>query len=128
MPNKQPTIFADHCVHSAVVEVLRMHGWQVETAADAGLAAVSDDIIFKYAVKTKQILLTFDGDFGNILRFDIRKSFGVIVVYVNNLKKDDILTLVKSFFSKKIQLKGKLFIVERDQVRVWPKPKAVNYR
>jgi predicted nuclease of predicted toxin-antitoxin system len=67
-------IFADHCVHTDVVEMLRSLGFQVQKASEVNLEKSSDEEIFNYAVKTKQVLLTFDKDFGNIIRFNIRKS------------------------------------------------------
>lgn len=122
MPKKQLAFFADHCVHAGVIEALRQAGWQIETAAEVGLTSATDDSIFQYVLKTKQILLTFDADFGNILRFDIKKSFGVIVVYVNNVKKDDMINMIIRFLQNtSLPLRGKLFIIEHNQVRVWPK-------
>lgn len=122
MPKKNLAIFADHCVHQAVITALRDFGFKIETANEAGLATASDDLLFKYILKTKQTLLTFDSDFGNILRFDIRRSAGVIVVYPNNLLKAELIKMVTDFFAKQYKLPGHLFIVEHNQIRLWPRP------
>ena len=116
-------IFADHCVSTDAVILLRQLGYQVERARETGLHAASDDDIFTHAQKTKQILLTFDKDFGNIVHFDIRRSWGVVIVYLENLSKETILSRLETFLAGKRlrSLAGKLFIIERRGIRIWPK-------
>lgn len=116
-------IFADHCVNKDSVVLLRELGHKVERAIEAKLAEAFDEQIFAHAQKRKQVLLTFDKDFGNIINFDILRSKGVVVVYIHKMSKESLLETLKAFFAKKQAhaLAGKLFIIEADGVRIWPK-------
>ena len=114
-------IFADHCVHTDIVEALRKIGVEVERAIEKGLEKSPDEEIFNYILKTSQIFLTFDKDFGNIIRFDIKNSKGVVIVYTEKMMNPQIIKTVINFFQKikEKDLKGKLFIVEPKETRVW---------
>lgn len=117
-------IFADSCVHSEVVETLRQAGFKVERAIERKLEQSSDEEVFNYVLKTSKVLLTFDHDFGNILRFNIRRSPGVVIFYIENLSRKTITQRVLDFFSqfKEKNLKGKLCIIDvSGQIRIWPK-------
>jgi predicted nuclease of predicted toxin-antitoxin system len=121
-------IFADHCVHTEVVEALREFGFKVERAGEVGLEASSDEEVFDYIIKTSQVLLTFDRGFGNILRFNIRRSAGVVIfhleAYRRRLSREVIIKRVIGFFSriKQRNLKGRLFVVDIfGRIRIWPK-------
>lgn len=117
-------IFADNCVHTKVVNTLRQAGFKVERAIEKRFECSSDEEIFNYVLETSQVLLTFDHDFGNITRFNIRKSQGVIIFYIENLWRETIVQRILDFFSKfkEKNLKGKLFIIDIDgKIRIWPK-------
>jgi predicted nuclease of predicted toxin-antitoxin system len=116
-------IFADHCVHTDIVEALRKIGLKVERAIEVNLEKSSDEEIFNYILKTSQVLLTFDKDFGNIPRFDTQKSAGVVIIYTERISKENIIKMIITFFSKikRRDLKGNLFIIEPERIRIWPK-------
>lgn len=116
-------IFADHCVHTDVVLALRKRGYKVERAIEVGLHRSSDEEIFNYAIKTKQILLTFDRDFVNIIRFEIGKTTGIIVVEIENLTRETIIkrTLEAVDRLKKRKKKGTLLLVTPISLKFWPK-------
>lgn len=116
-------IFADHCVNTDVVIALRETGFKIERASEKNLAKATDEEIYNYVLKSKQILLTFDKDFGNIVRFNIRHSKGIVIIYVERMNKKQIVDKTVTFFKKiKVSLlKGTLFIVEHDDIRIWPR-------
>lgn len=116
-------VFADQCVHTDVVEALRKMEVEVERAIDKELEEAPDEEIFKYILKTSQILLTFDRDFGNIIRFDIESSRGVVVIYIERMSRARIIERTVKFFKEieENELRGKLFIVEPERIRAWPK-------
>lgn len=122
MPKAVGRIFADHCVHQDVVVALRELGYTVITAYEAGLAQASDADIFKFSLKIKAILLTFDTDFCNILRFDVQTSFGIVVVYIDSLTRQDIINHVINVFKKGTIrfFNGRLCIIQRHKTRYWP--------
>jgi len=115
-------IFADHCVHTDLVESLRENRFEVERAIEVGLDRASDEEIFNHAFKKSQILLTFDKDFGNIIQFDIKNSAGIVLVYTEGMSKEFIIERVVNFFQgiKPKSFQGTLFIVEADRIRIWP--------
>jgi len=118
-------IFADQCIHADVIKALREEDFKVETAAEVGMSKSSDEEIFNYALENSQVLLTFDHDFGNILRFDIEQSQGVVIFYLDErLSRETIESRAVKFFSEfeEDDLKGKLLTISAaGQVRVWPK-------
>lgn len=116
-------IFVDHCVNRDIIEALRSLHIQIETALEAGLESATDAEIFTHALKTSSILLTFDKDFGNIIRFKIRKSHGIVIVYVEGMPREEILRRTINFFQhvSAEKLKARLFIIESDGIRIWPK-------
>lgn len=117
------SIFIDQCINRDLIQALRGGGFNLVEAAQAGLAGASDQIIFDYILKNNCILISFDKDFGNILRFDIRNSPGVAVIYIENMSKEEVITNTLNFFKKftESQIKGRLFIIEKGRIRVWPK-------
>jgi len=118
-------ILAESCVHTDVVDRLRESGFSVKRAQEVGLANSPDEEIFDFAFKNSLVLLTFDLDFGNILRFKITESAGVVVFHIiEGLSKETIIKRVVSFFSliKERELKGRLFIIDPGgRIRCWPK-------
>src|SRR3989338_10069778 len=94
------TIFLDHCVHKDLITSLKEAGYQVITAAEAKLDHATDTDIFDYCITRDCILLTFDKDFGNILRFNIRTSPGVVITYIEHMTKEEIINRTFQFFQK----------------------------
>jgi len=115
-------VFADHCISNSIIEILEGFGLQVERARDAGLASSSDEEIFDYILKTDQVLLTFDKDFCNIIRFDIQHSVGVIIFDIAKMTKVVLFKRVIDVFKQiqEVELKGRLMIVKVKEVSVWP--------
>ncbi len=76
---------------------LRNEGFDVLTIADLKLNGVSDETVFKNVVKHKRVLLTYDRGFGDIFRFDISKSYGIIVVLISQMTREEIIKLTIGF-------------------------------
>ena len=114
-------ILADQCVNTDVVDALRKIGLAVEKAIEKRLEMATDEEIFNHILKTGQILLTFDKDFGNIIRFNIRRSQGVVIVYVEGMSRAEIILRTTEFFqkTKEKELKGGLFLIEPKRIRIW---------
>ncbi len=117
-------ILADQCVHFDVVEQLRKLGCQVEHTSQIGLARADDDTVFRHACRSGQILLSFDKDFGNIAHFPVRNSYGVVIIYIEGMSRQEIIDRSVFCFRKfimKLNHHGRLFVVESNQIRIWPK-------
>lgn len=115
-------IFTDECVNKDIIDALNTKNIRVIDINEANLQGASDTRIFAYAIQNSYIFLTFDKDFGNILRFNIKNAAGVVIIYVEDMTKEEILNNTLNFFEKfdDIQLKGKLFIIEKNRIRSWP--------
>lgn len=116
-------IFTDECVNKDVIEILGSKGFRIIDISGAALRGASDTQIFAYVIQHNYIFLTFDKDFSNILRFDIKNSAGVVIVYVEDMSKEEIRNTTLNFFEKfaKTQIKGRLFIIEKNRIRSWPR-------
>lgn len=114
-------ILADECVNTDVVMGLRENGLDVLTVREAGLTGSDDGTIFKFASENKRTLLSFDRGFGDIFRFNISKSHGVIVVLVGQMRRRTIVTIILNFLAvmkKTADLRGKLAILGRTKIRI----------
>ena len=112
---------ADECVNADVVLGLREAGVDILTVREAGLTGSDDDTIFGFAVENKRVLLSFDRGFGDIFRFNIHKSSGVIVVLVGQMSKSEIIGIILTFLAalkSPAGLRGKLAILGRTRIRL----------
>lgn len=93
-----------------------------ESTGKTGLTSEPDETVFHFAQKNEQVLLTFDKDFGDVRKFDPRKSFGIVIVYVENFGRQGLITETKQFFEDKTagSLQGKGYIIEPGRVRQFP--------
>jgi len=116
-------ILADQCVHRDVLVALKETGFKVISVREVNLQSAVDNAIYDYALNNNCVLLTFDRDFGNIMRFDIPQSSGIVIVYIEDTSKEEIIKNTLGIFKNfgESQFKGKLFIVEKNRVRTWPK-------
>ncbi len=112
--------FVDECINIDVVLALRQNSFDVTTVGEVKLTGKPDDTIFEFAKKTKRILLTFDRGFGDIFRFDISHSSGVIVILSGKMKKNEVIKTVLGFikFISNKNLEGKLVIVGKNKIRI----------
>ncbi len=113
-------ILADECINTDIITMLRNRGFNVLAAKEAGLSGKSDEDVFDFAQKSKRILLTFDRGFGDIFRFKIRESSGVILLLIHNMSRAEIIDIPLTFFSvlSKRNLAGKLVIIGKHKIRI----------
>ena len=114
-------LLSDECVNTDVVLGLRKAGVDVLTVREAGLVGCDDDVLFRFAVKSKRSLLSFDRGFGDIFRFQISKSYGVIVVLVGQMRKEEAVRVILTFLEvvkTSGDLRGKLAILGKSRIRL----------
>mgnify|MGYP001590357744 CR=1 FL=1 len=112
---------ADECVNIDVVLGLRESGIEILIVKEAGLTGSNDDTIFSFALEKKMVLLSFDRGFGDIFRFSIGKSYGVIVVLVGQMSKSEIVGVILTFLTAiktGADLRGKLAILGKTRIRL----------
>ena len=112
--------FADECINTDIILALRQNNFNVKTVREVKLTGTSDDEVFNFAKNSKRILLTFDRGFGDIFRFDIANSFGIVVILNGKMKKDEVIKIILEFikFIANKNLKGKLVIVGKNKIRI----------
>ena len=113
-------VLADECIHTDLIQALSKANIDVEAVADGAMRGKSDDVIFKYACDQDRVLFTFDRGFGDIFRFDISRSKGVVITLVHQIRKEELLSTVVSFFQlmKERDLSGKLVIIGKSNIRI----------
>lgn len=113
-------ILADECINNDLISTLKNRGYDVLTVHDINMVGLTDEKILEKAVELKRVLLTFDRGFGDIFRFDVTKHYGVIVLLVNNLSKEELTALPMRYLenlASKNDLKGTLIIIGKTKVR-----------
>lgn len=114
-------ILADECINNDLISALKNRGHDVMTVHDIKIVGSTDEKVLEKAVELKRTLLTFDRGFGDIFRFDVTKNHGVIILLVNNLSKEEIITLPTDFLAtvkEKNDLKGNLIIIGKTRIRI----------
>ena len=88
---------------------------------DVGLRGSSDAKVFKYAQKNGMIIISRDGEFGNILRYPPRSHCGIILVKLPyTFVRHQILSVVERFFAEAdlSGLPNNLTVLEVDRYRI----------
>lgn len=113
-------ILTDECIHQDLIDFLRGLGFDVATAKESNLTGASDDSVFNFAIRSERTLLTFDRGFGDIFRFNIKKSSGVIIILLSQMTKREIFQNSLIFLKSKMaqSLKGKLVVIGGRKVRI----------
>ena len=117
-------ILCDQCVNKDVVIALREAGLNVVHTSEVALSRASDMDVFRYAQRSRRVLLTFDHGFGNITQFPIRNSYGIILFYIVEMDRQSIVDRALYIFKQLLkhrEASRRLFIVEAKNIRVWPK-------
>ena len=73
---------SDQDVWQATVDFIRAAGYEVQRAADVGLAQASDVQLLEYARREGRVLLTRDKGFGSLVFVKQREHRGVILLRV----------------------------------------------
>ena len=84
-------IFADECINTDLVLTIKNSGFYVLSTKEAGLTGASDEEVFDFAIEKDLVILTADRGFGDIFRFNIGNSRGVIVVLVDQMTREELL-------------------------------------
>ena len=117
-------ILCDQCVNKDVIAALHQSGFNAVHTSAVGLSRADDMAVFRYAQRTRRVLLTFDRGFGNITQFPIRNAYGVVLVRVADMDRQTIIGRTLYVFEhtlKSRQAARTLVIVEHQSIRIWPK-------
>lgn len=113
-------IIADENIFEPIIKWLRVNGHEVISIRGVGLSGVSDDEIYKKAVKQKLVILTMDKDFSRMLRFPPQRCGGIIVVKIYRLPVNETTEFFSRYFEEldEGKIAGKLVIITQDGIRV----------
>lgn len=105
----------------ALTEVFQSSGFDTHSVWSENLSGTSDEVIFSTIITEKRVLITFDTDFCNILRFPPESTQGIIVIRPN---RPISLSSISSYANQLVELlqernpKGCLWVLEPGKLRV----------
>ena len=112
-------ILADESVDRPVIERLRLDGHAVEAIEEVA-PGLLDDAVLARAVAQRQLLLTADRDFGDMIMRDLQKApaEGVVLYRLRTLPiASKVQTVADAFAQHAAQLPGAFTVVEQRRIR-----------
>jgi len=116
----------DENIPDLVAEILGAAGHDVALARNEGLAGSEDEALLAAALAEHRALVTFDLDFSDIRRHDPSMSPGIVVL---RLRSQSLLPVRRAALAlaallSSEPLKGRLWILGDDRLRIWPAESA----
>ncbi len=111
---------ADENLYIPIVSGLRKRGHDVFSIIEQGDVGLSDEEIFRMAVKENRVIVTMDKHFSNMLRFPSDQCGGIIVVRLYKIRVDKTTQLFFRFFDQlhEDQITRNLIIITRKKLRI----------
>jgi predicted nuclease of predicted toxin-antitoxin system len=78
------SLFADHCVPTAVIHALSEAGHHVSALRDHLPKGSDDDVVIAKAQEMRAILISLNGDFADIVTYPPRSYLGIIALQVHD--------------------------------------------
>jgi predicted nuclease of predicted toxin-antitoxin system len=99
---------------------LRGAGYDALAVTDIGLSGASDPEVRATAIRDGRVLITLDADFGNILRYPVIGTPGVIWLRLHPPTEIKIQETLRRCLAKlgNVDLVGKLVVADEDKIRV----------
>jgi len=112
-------LFLDQMIDRCVAELLRETGYEVECAADAGLARADDLEVLEYCTNQNRVLVTLDEHFGDWTVAKLTAHAGVIRLKVHPTGSRDIQNVLLPFLGRYAErnFRNTLVIVRTTGVR-----------
>lgn len=110
----------DENLPQALMELLRVAGHDVVTAADEGLSGSKDPVVLQAATAESRVLLTFDLDFADIRHYPVGSHAGIVVFRLHDQRWVVLEQLARRLIDSDLlsRLRGGLAIVDERRVRV----------
>lgn len=110
---------ADECVPRSLFLEIKKSGFNITLLTDHLDPGASDQEVFDVAQTLKRTIITFDRGFGDIFRFNIADSHGIIIILLNQLTKKDITAIPLAFLrSYTKSFESKLIIINKSKIRI----------
>jgi len=111
-------LLVDECIERSIVRHLRENGFIVDAVAELSPGG-SDTSIIELANEKREILLTADKDFGELVFRQGKLSHGIILIRLHGLsgrvKRDLVLQALRKHQDK---LVGSFTVIEPTQIRI----------
>ena len=114
---------ADHCVPTSVVRGLRRVGVEVLVLRDVIPTDSTDEVVIFQAQEHEAILLSLDGDFGDIVTYPPRRFGGIVALQVRDHPEviQQIVARLTAYLADhpdQAHYRGKLLLVEAHRIRI----------
>lgn len=115
--------FADHCVPTAVIALLREHGHEVLRLRDHLPTDSADPIVIRKAQELQAVLISLNGDFADIVRYPPADFGGIVALQLRNRPESvpSIMSRLRAYLSIHPDLehfRGVLLLVEAHRIRI----------
>jgi predicted nuclease of predicted toxin-antitoxin system len=114
-------IKTDENIGASGVKLLREAGHDVATVREQGIGGAADETVFRVCVDERRALITLHRDFGQVARFEPKRSSGIVVLELGGRATVSLLhARLRDFLAlaAKRSVEGELWIVEPGRVRV----------
>jgi predicted nuclease of predicted toxin-antitoxin system len=97
--------------------MLRENGYEVESVTEL-MPSAPDTKVLQYAAANKQVILTFDRDYGELIYYrKIAIPDGLIYLKFDPATPDEPFEMLDTVFKGGIEIQGWFIVLERDAVR-----------
>lgn len=113
-------LLCDQNIRTDTVEFLRQKGFDVVSTRDMNLSKATDEEIMEVAQRQERIIVTFNGDFGDIRRFPPDTHCGIIRLRIYPQDRQSVNTCLEKIFSVLTpeMMKGHLATVDQNNIHL----------
>jgi predicted nuclease of predicted toxin-antitoxin system len=108
---------ADENISNKVVERLRSNGVDI-TSIKQFASSLCDEVVLETANKQNRILITFDGDFAELIFKNKLKADGVILLKFEPKSSQHISETIANVLATQARIEGSFLLVTEKRIRV----------
>ena len=110
----------DENISTSLVKALRNTGYDTKDIKEEKLFGISDREVIKLAVHDNRVIVTYDKDFANLLKYSIIKHKGVILLRFADQSPDNTIRLFIPALKnlKENKIRKSLIIISDDYIKI----------
>ncbi|PIS21374.1 hypothetical protein COY33_02370 [candidate division WWE3 bacterium CG_4_10_14_0_2_um_filter_42_7] len=120
-------LLLDANISPETARFIRSLNINTKSLIEENLSGITDEEVVALAKKEKQVILTFDFDFGYIYQLKEQDKLGVVVLRIKDQTVESANSHLERFFNyikqKKLNLSDTMAIIEEDKYRIHQKHK-----
>jgi predicted nuclease of predicted toxin-antitoxin system len=103
----------------STAQLCRDFGLDVKSVKEEGWEGKDDEELLRIAIAEERVVLSFDKDFGNLMKFPLQSHHGVIVVEMHDQRPHQVNARLKRLLPimSAQNLRGRLVIIRDGDVR-----------